>query len=364
MLTIGVDARSVLCKEPRGEGKSLLRLYAEMLRQQSDLKVWFFGDSKASEFTGTLPPGLCVDAPRSWGHRINGWENISLPWRAWRRGCDVLHCASSGAPRFSAVPVMLTVHDLIPLVFDDGQNSRFKANFARRLDNGLAIARRIVTVSEHTRKDLLARTPQLSTPVDVVHWGGDDLVGDGPLPTPASPPYLLAFGGESRRKNTDYLLDRFIAIAPSFSELRLVLVGVSAAWQRRQLAQRLSETGLADRVTLTAFVSEAELDGLFNGAIAVLYPSLYEGFGLPLLEAIGRGVPVLASDCSSIPEVLGGAPGALPLRPSENVDAILLRLVSDAEFREQWVRRQRTELDRFRWSDVANRTVESLRATM
>ena len=158
MPTIGVDARSVLCKEPRGEGKTLLRLYEEMLRQRPDLKVWFFGDSAADDFSGTVPPGIGIDSSRSWGHRIDGWENVSLPWRAWRRRCDVLHCASSGAPAWSPVPIVMTVHDLIPARQLKGQNQSERRDFfvtcvAERKSN------RAIAVSEHTRQDVPAYLP-------------------------------------------------------------------------------------------------------------------------------------------------------------------------------------------------------------
>lgn len=362
-LRIGVDARSLLCREPRGEGKSLLRLYTEILQQQPATQVLLFGDERAPQFTGTLPAGMRAIAGTLPGERFNTWENVQLPWWAWRHGCQVLHAASSGAPRWSACPVVMTVHDLIPILFDDGQDARFKAHFRQRLENGLATARRVITVSAHTRQDLQATFPGFRKPIDVVHWGADDYpptTGAAPMPAP----YLVAFGGEAQRKNTDYMLQRFIALAPRVPALRLVLVGISARWQREQIAKLLEQSGLTSRVDVPGFVPEAELDGLIRHARAVLYLSLYEGFGLPLLETIGRGVPVVASDRSSIPEILQGAPGALPLEPAQAVEDAIVQLATDDAVRQRWVTQQAAVLPRFRWAATAQQTLQSLRAAL
>lgn len=363
VLRVGVDARSLLCREPRGEGKSLLRLYQEIRAREPALELVFFGDGRAAQYRGTLPPGTRRVAAAVRGDRFDLWENAWLPWQAWRHGCQVLHAASSGAPRWSPVPVLLTVHDLIPLVFDDGHDAAARRAFERRLQRGLRSARRIIAVSDNTRRDLLAHAPGLGTPVDVVHWGADHGGVAHASPAPAASPYVLAFGGESHRKNTDYVLQRWRAAATALPDLRLVLAGVSAPWQREHIARWAAEQGLSARVELPGFIDEPQLATLVAGARAVLYPSLYEGFGLPVLEAIAAGTPVLASDRASLPEILGDAPGALPLADAGAYEQQLLQLCRDDALRTDWLRRQRAILPRFAWGDVAARTAAALRAT-
>jgi glycosyltransferase involved in cell wall biosynthesis len=360
VLRIGVDARSLLCREPRGEGKSLLRLYREILALEPKIEVLLFGDQRAEAFRGELPQGVRVFAGSLPGERLNSWENVLLPWLAWRHRCQVLHSAGSSAPRFSAVPVLMTVHDLVPILFDDGQDARFKARFRRGLKNGLAVAQRVITVSESTRQDLHRTFPRLRMPVEVVHWGADDCPPTtGHAPTT---PYLVAFGGEALRKNTQYMLERFVALAPRMPTLRLVLVGISARWQRDHIDQVLARAGVRERVDVPGFVPEAELDFLVRHARAVLYLSLYEGFGLPVLETIGRGVPVVASNRSSIPEILKDVPGALPLEQTAAVEEAILQLVTNDAVRRQWITQQGGILPHFRWSETASRTLRSLHA--
>ncbi|MDH3461348.1 MAG: hypothetical protein OEM00_10330, partial [Burkholderiaceae bacterium] len=122
LIRVGVDARSLLCREPRGEGKSLLRLYQEILSLRPDIDVVFFGDSAAAGFNGRLPRGSRGIVLPSVGNRWNVWEDLLFPLRARLAGCTVMHCTSSGAPRCTLMPMVMTVHDLIPLLFEDGQD--------------------------------------------------------------------------------------------------------------------------------------------------------------------------------------------------------------------------------------------------
>lgn len=359
MPTIGVDARSVLCREPRGEGKTLLRLYEEILRQRPDLKVWFFGDSTASAFTGKLPQGIHVDASASWGHRIDGWENVSLPWRAWRRGCDVLHCASSGAPAWSPVPTVMTVHDMIPALRIDGQSEVESHHFLRRLRRGLKRARHVIAVSEHTRQDLLGYFPQTKSRVTVVHWGCDP----APLLTAGTEPdgkYVLAFGGSAPRKNTAYAIDRFAKVLQSAPGLRLVIAGISNGDKRRTLLMQAERLQVSSSVDIPGYVSERELDQLLRRATVMLFPSTYEGFGVPVLDAIARGVPVIAANRSSLPEILDGVPGCMDLERPAEMELTITKLVQSDALRSSWISEQVTVLKKFQWTKSASLTLALL----
>ena len=115
--------------------------------------------------------------------------------------CNVLHCTSSGGPFWSLQPQLLTVHDLIPALFDDGLSEGAKSLFLRRLKNGLRNAKGIITVSAHTKSDLLQLFPQLPSPVKVIHWGCDHSVRNSSTAAPPSnSPYIMAFGGKRRER--------------------------------------------------------------------------------------------------------------------------------------------------------------------
>ncbi len=365
-LRIAVDARSLLCREPRGEGKSLLRLYQEMASLRPDIEAIFFGDHKARDFRGSLPPGAracMVDLP---GDRFAAWENLYFPALARLKGCQIMHCTSSGTPRWCPLPTVMTVHDLIPILVDDGQTEQEKARFATRLKHGIRNAYRIITVSHHTKADLQRLFPDQKQNVEVIHWGGEPL-GNASLRQPnqrdaESAPYLIAFGGGAKRKNTEFTLDRFIAIAHRVPALRLMLVGVSNPGQRAAISQKLERCQLSERVVLPGFVSEAELDQLVSQACALLYLSQYEGFGLPVLEAISHGVPVIAADRTSIPEILHGVPGCIALDHPEAVEEAMFAISTDPELRNSWQKAQSTVLPRFDWRETATRTLAVLDA--
>ena len=158
------------------------------------------------------------------GDRLSAWENIYYPAAATLRGCNILHCTSSGGPIWSIQPQVLTIHDLIPVCFDDGMSVKERTHFLKRLKRGLANATRIITVSEHTRKDLLQMFPDLRTPVEVIHWGGEEFARINLGETVAVTPYLIAFGGEAKRKNTIFTFERFLNVAERLPALKLYLV--------------------------------------------------------------------------------------------------------------------------------------------
>lgn len=363
-MKIGVDARSLLCREPRGEGKTLLNLYRHIGLLRPDIGIVLYGDKAANQFRGELPADWSV-VPLTWpGERFSAWENCYFPTAATLAGCDILHCTSSGGPFWSKLPQLLTIHDLIPVCFDDGQSVQEKKSFSRRLDHGLRNAKRVITVSAHTQKDLLATHPRLATPVDVIHWGADQVEAVELPEKVIEGPYVLSFGGEARRKNTGFTVQRFIAAARSVPDLKLVLVGVNSARHRETILQQLGEAGLSERLVLPGFVSEQELDGLIRNAHALIYLSLYEGFGLPVLEAISRGVPVIASDLTSIPEVLRGAPGCISLDQPAAIEQAIVALATDPAERARWKAAQAAILPAFDWKQTAAKTIAALEACL
>ncbi len=362
--TVGVDARSLLCREPRGEGKSLLRLYSGIATLDPALKLVFFGDERVRDYKGDLPANVKVVALSSRGHRYEAWENFALPLSAWRQHCNVLHCTGSGGPLWSPIPMLMTVHDLIPMLVDDGQSEGARRVFKRRLNWGLRQSRFVIAVSGHTRADLCQSFPHAAGKIQVVHWGAPPSC----LAAPTSPKepatgYLLVLGGASPRKNTEYSLRRFAGIAGRHPQLGLVIAGLSDTSFRSHLTETAAALGISGRVHMPGFVTEPELSDLMRGASGLLYLSRYEGFGLPLLEACAAGVPVVASDASSIPEVLGDPQACLPLADTALVESTIDRVIGDARFRAERLAVQGQRPACFDWQTTASRTLALLKAS-
>jgi glycosyltransferase involved in cell wall biosynthesis len=357
-MRLAVDARSLLCAEPRGEGKSLLTLYQHLTECAPDVSVVFFGDENAALYGGPLPERTEVCVLRSRGMRFDLWQNLRLPLAS--RDFDVLHCTSSSAPMWTPVPMVMTVHDIIPLLGIDGHNVVAETRFVRGLARGFRLARSIIAVSGHTKSDLVQRFPWSEGRVHVIHWGSPPSCS--PVPPATDPPYLLAFGGSSPRKNTAFTLARFARAAKPIADVQLEIVGVSEASYRSHLLVLAEQFGVANRVHVRGFVDETWLAAALARSTAVLYLSRYEGFGLPLLEAIALGTPVIASNSSSIPEVLGDPAACFDLEEPVAIENAIARVATDPEERRRRLDAQTRALARFNWNDTAIKTLGLLRA--
>lgn len=310
---VGVDARTLYGKNLRGIGKSLLELYRGLAERapQWDFYLYFEkGEERYSHWHDM--PGNVVPRPISMkGHRFSLWQNIRLPFELKRDSIDLLHCPAQVSPFFTAVTTVLTVHDIIPLKFDDGWSEKGKEIFASQLRRSVKHADHIITISEYTRHDLLeVFGDSIHDPLEVIHWGAptatpaDSAKAEG-YPLPAKP-FFYALGGDSPRKNVTRLLEGFAGFSLEHPRWDLVISGLPEASlsQYREMVTRLDN---ADRVHLLGYIPEQYLNSLMINSSAFIFPSLYEGFGLPILEAMAVGVPLIAASNTSITEVAGDA---------------------------------------------------------
>ena len=249
-------------------------------------------------------------------------EQTWLARRARAVGVDVVHHAGGVVPLRHPRRVVLTVHDLQPL--DLPQNFRTTKRVYLRAMVGRSVrAADVVTVpSDFTRRrviDLLDADPER---VLVVPWSvrvPSPPPDDGthlPLPPQLTEPFLLYPAITYPHKNHRVLLEAFALAARSEPDLRLVLTG-GPATAETEVRERIARPDLAGRVLRTGRVPAAQLEALYGAARAVVVPSLYEGFGLPVLEAMVRGVPVIAADAGSLPEIAR----AQDLVPADDVTA-------------------------------------------
>jgi glycosyltransferase involved in cell wall biosynthesis len=365
-ISIGIDARSALCRHPRGEGKTLLRLYQEIGNLRPDWQFVFYGTEKfeeglpgighASVYTFEMP-----------GFRYNIWENLGLPTRALWDRVTMLHCTSSSAPLLSLIPVVMTIHDVIPLVFDDGWTAHEVRRFKRQLAHGIRSAKAIIAVSLQTQTDLLRLFRIDADKVHVIPWGVDQparqfmprqelarrLGRPGLLE-----PFMLALGGTARRKNINRLLQAFSKTAPVVPSTRLVITGLTDGAFVNNLMAHAQALEIADRLELLDYVSEEELDGLYRHAEIFLFVSSYEGFGLPVVEAMARGLPVIASSTSSIPEVAGDAAVFVDPEDSESIERAILDLLRNQSLRTQLHEKALKRAALFTWRQTGLRTIE------
>jgi glycosyltransferase involved in cell wall biosynthesis len=189
-------------------------------------------------------------------------------------------------------------------------------------------------------------------------------------------PYLLYVGTLHPRKNLVRLVQAFALLLDSLSSksaypisniqypvdnLQLVLAG-QKGWLYDEILSQVRRLDLTGRVVLTGYVPEADLPALLSGALAFVFPSLYEGFGFPVLEAMACGTPVICSDVSSLPEVAGDAALLMDPEDVEALAAAIQRLVSDEELRRDLVARGYRQVQRFSWRHCAEEVLQVLEA--
>jgi glycosyltransferase involved in cell wall biosynthesis len=274
-----------------------------------------------------------------------GWYLTALPAQARRDRADILHCPSQRAPVRSSVPLVVTVHDLAVLRHPETFNRWTRAYSRVILPRVVRAAAHLIAVSEFTRGELveLLRVPENKVRV-IPNAVGPPFEAQGEA---ESGDYVLAVGTLEPRKNLDRLVSAFQRTG--LNGTRLLVTG-SRGWGKVEAA--------GEDVQWLGFVPDAELARLYRGARCVAYVSAYEGFGLPVLEAMACGAPVVAASSGAAPEVSAGAAVLVDAGDDEAIAAGLVEAIDRAdELRELGLARARE----FDWKRVADATVEVYR---
>lgn len=294
------------------------------------------------------------------------WDAHGIAGSAEAAQVELLHMTRFAAPRTFDRPFVVTVHDLIPLQLPEYRASlpsRIQSELARRT---VARATRIIVPSRFVAGQVTKLLEVPAERIDVIPMGVS--LPGGSASSPFLPgPYVLHAGGFDVRKNLPALIRAFGLAAPALGpEWKLVLLGAphtGNAVVYPPLWPLIEQAGLRDRVILTGRVSESEKDALYRHAAMVVTPSISEGFGLPILEAMAHGIPVIASDRTSHPEVAGDA--ALLVEPTaEALAGAMIRLAADSALCADLAVRGRARAAEFPWSRTANLTLETYRAAL
>ena len=311
-----------------------------------------------------VAPGKRTNLGKLW------WEQVTLPRAARRNGADLLHVPYWAPPLLALLPTVVTIHDLIPLLlkpYRGGLLVRLYTAFVRATS---ARATLLLTDSEASRRDIIAHVRVPPARVRTVYLAVDEAYSDlSGCEKPdrsvleelgVQPGYILYLGGFDVRKNVRGVCAAFARVAQAVPDARLVIAGKLPAMDSdfapdpRRLAR---EAGIpAGRVRFVDFVPESAKPALYRGARVFIFPSFYEGFGLPPLEALACGTPVVGSNTSSLPEVVGDA-GVLV--DPDNVDGMtdaLTRLLTDDAFHAELQVRALPQAARFSWQTTARET--------
>ena len=368
-MLIGIDASRAAVRHRTGTEIYSVHVIRELLRlgRQHQFRLYTNGALPAGLlWSGVAPAHVeirSIPFPRLWTHsRLSLETLIHEP--------DVLFIPAHVLPVFHPRRSIVTVHDLGYLHYPEAHTSHARRylDWSTRWNAHRATA--VLADSEATRSDLIRFYDAAPQKIHVVYLGRDarlnrvtdlsrldeiraryGLVGR----------YLLYVGTLQPRKNLERVVQAFERICglPDLADLQLVLAG-KQGWLYETLFRQVAHAGLQGRVIFPGYVADADLGALLSGAEAFVFPSLYEGFGIPVLEAGGCGVPVITSNTSSLPEVAGDA--ALLVDPLD-VDAIadaMYRLVTDASLRAELARRGLENVRRFSWEKCARETLAIL----
>lgn len=298
-----------------------------------------------------------------WTPPHHRWEQAALPLELLPRRLDVLHSPDFIPPFARRGPTVITVHDLAFLRFPEiltPESARYYGQVGRAVEHAAGV----IAVSAATKADMVELLGARPERISVIHHGVDAafrpaMERDYTATLSGLPPtFLLWVGTLEPRKGLPLLLEAFSLALPRLREelATLVLVGPEG-WLTDDLRQRAERLGVAHRVRFTGQVSRAEQVRLYQAAWAFVFPSLYEGFGLPPLEAMACGTPVIAANVSAMPEVLGDA---AVLTPAQDVDALadaIVALADDPERRASLRAAGVQHAARFRWEDAARQTL-------
>jgi glycosyltransferase involved in cell wall biosynthesis len=279
------------------------------------------------------------------------WDRAPFPPLEWLVRCDVFHATNFVAPPSRRVPVVVTVHDVGFIHHPEAVTPAVR-RMARVLPGVLRRAAAIVTVSSFTRDELVGWMPDVADKVTVVPNGSHARALPASPSTTGGGPYALMLGTLEPRKNVPLALDALALLRGRHVDLRLVLAGGPSPLL--DVPALLRERGLgADEVVQTGYVDDARIAGLLAGARAVVFPSLYEGFGMPLLEAMEAGVPIVAARAGATPETVGDA--ALLVEPgdAEGFAAAMEQAAFDDDVRARLVAAGHTRAAGFSWERAA-----------
>jgi glycosyltransferase involved in cell wall biosynthesis len=297
-------------------------------------------------------------------------EQTLLPRLAARRGVDLLHSLASTAPLWGRFRRVVTVHDLIYAHYPEAHSGIRGKGMRVLVPSAARRSDRVIVDSQSTRSDVMKLVGVTDDRIDVVPLGLGTVRREAPMPERevrarfdlGDRAVLLSLSAKRPHKNLIALIGALARIAADTRPV-LVLPGYPTAHEL-ELRERARSLGLEGDVRFPAWVSTAELEGLWALARGFVFPSLYEGFGLPVLEAMARGVPVACSDASALPEVAGAA--ALLFNPIDEpaIAEALGRLLDDAQLRERLRTLGLERAEQFTWERTAKLTLESYAAAL
>ncbi len=370
--TIGFDARNL--REPgresgraSGVGTYARNLVHALARIDPENRSLLFSRPQDRDWLGNLPDTFQPVFEGTPVYSVR--ELVVLSWKLLRRRVDLYHSTHYVTQAVLQCPLVVTVHDIQHLFYPDFLPSRFSFLYAQRMvRRTLARADRIITVTQNTRADLITHFEVDGRKVHVVYNGVDDAFRtklsaeelerwrrDLGLPGP----YILFVGNPNHpRKNLDTVVQAYARARKMASfDAPLVCIGDRAGTEFK-IRQRASDLGIAGHVRLLGHVAPEALPALYQGATLFLYPTLFDGSAMPVVEAMASGVAVITSNTSALKEAAEGYAHLVDPLDIEGMAKAIAHTMSDPEHRTALARLGARRAEDFRWGQTARKTLE------
>jgi len=362
-MKIGVDAQ-MLCGVVTGIERYTSEMVRELLRSNSESEFFLYAPKQLA-VAGLDTKNVVVHTARvKFRAGKTLWSQTQLPYWAGMDNLDVFWGPTHRLPRLLSdrVARVVTIHDLVWK--HAGETMRPLNRLAERvlMPDAIRLADRIIADSHSTADAIIGEFPWAQDRVRVVHLGATS------LPEPKGiealnalgidRPYFLFVGTLEPRKNLRRLLEAYASLDQVVRKQTLLAIAGGKGWGNEDMVSLVRSLNLTDSVRLTGYVNEEQLATLYAHARFLAMPSLYEGFGLPLVEAMSFGVPVLTSSCSSLPEVAGDAGILVDPYNTNSIATGLLQMLKDDEFKNELAARSMLNAARFSWERAARETME------
>lgn len=295
------------------------------------------------------------------------WTQIFLPLNLYKnKNIDIFFSPAHYLPRFSPVKTVVTIHDLSFLYFpkDFLLKDLYQLKFWTKYS--IKKANKIIAVSKTTKKDIIKNYHIPERKIEVIYNGFEKT---STIKTKKftlkiqNKPYILYVGTIQPRKNIDVLIEAFSKFKLLYPNNQLIIAG-KKGWLYKDIFQKVINLGLEDSVFFTDYVSENQLIFLYKNAFCLVMPSLYEGFGLPILEAMNFDCPVISSYSSSLPEIAGDA--AIYFDPKNPLDLVekLKLLKENLKLKKDLIKKGKNKIKEFSWKKTAEQTLNLIINTL